>query len=408
MRGIDFTNPELFQEEIAQDIIKNEPVSSNNTNNENKPNKFIPLEFRGNVKEFFKIWIVNIALTLLTLGIYSAWAKVRNNRYIYANTYLKGSNFEYNADPKRILLGRAIVVLFYGLFYLAGHVLGMQELALAIGALFLLLLPWLMRQAVAFKLKVTTYRNLQFHYLAQARAFYFLFIKYIAIVALTLIPTIFLVKHYPQYIFVFFFLYLFYMFVLAPAAYKDYLSLIINNSAYANAKFYFEAQKRKVLQIFLKLILWSIVLGFLIFMAKFFVMLLLHFVSSITTNKYVMMGTIYVIVAFVYLIQIGFFKGLSDAYFSNFARNHTKLENLQLKGKMEPFKLGFISATNAVAIFFSLGLLYPWAKMRYLNYKLSHTFIEDSDFDEFSSHYQEVPNTLGEETLDFFDIDIGL
>ena len=239
MRGIDFTNPELFQEEIAQDIIKNEPVSSNNTNNENKPNKFIPLEFRGNVKEFFKIWIVNIALTLLTLGIYSAWAKVRNNRYIYANTYLKGSNFEYNADPKRILLGRAIVVLFYGLFYLAGHVLGMQELALAIGALFLLLLPWLMRQAVAFKLKVTTYRNLQFHYLAQARAFYFLFIKYIAIVALTLIPTIFLVKHYPQYIFVFFFLYLFYMFVLAPAAYKDYLSLIINNSAYANAKFYF-------------------------------------------------------------------------------------------------------------------------------------------------------------------------
>jgi len=54
-------------------------------------------EFRGEAKEYFKIWIVNIALTLITLGIYSAWAKVRNNKYIYGNTFLNGSNFEFNA-----------------------------------------------------------------------------------------------------------------------------------------------------------------------------------------------------------------------------------------------------------------------------------------------------------------------
>ena len=38
----------------------------------------LPLEFRGNGYEYFRIWIVNILLTIMTLGIYSAWAKVRN------------------------------------------------------------------------------------------------------------------------------------------------------------------------------------------------------------------------------------------------------------------------------------------------------------------------------------------
>ncbi|MEX1058239.1 MAG: DUF898 family protein, partial [Natronospirillum sp.] len=48
--------------------------------------KPIPVAFNGRGGEYFGIWIVNIALTVLTLGIYSAWAKVRNKRYFYGNT----------------------------------------------------------------------------------------------------------------------------------------------------------------------------------------------------------------------------------------------------------------------------------------------------------------------------------
>ena len=35
-------------------------------------NKTVLFNFRGDGFEFFKIWIVNILLTILTLGIYSA------------------------------------------------------------------------------------------------------------------------------------------------------------------------------------------------------------------------------------------------------------------------------------------------------------------------------------------------
>ena len=59
------------------------------------------VEFRGRGGEYFRIWIVNIALSVLTLGIYTAWAKVRTQRYFYGNTYLAGESFVYHASAWR-------------------------------------------------------------------------------------------------------------------------------------------------------------------------------------------------------------------------------------------------------------------------------------------------------------------
>ena len=66
--------------------------------------------FAGTGSEYFRIWIVNLLLTILTLGIYSAWAKVRRLRYIYGNTGLLEGRFDYHAPPLVILRGRLIAV----------------------------------------------------------------------------------------------------------------------------------------------------------------------------------------------------------------------------------------------------------------------------------------------------------
>ena len=50
-----------------------------------------PFQFTGTGGEYFKIWIVNILLSIVTLGIYSAWAKVRRKQYFYGNTRVAGS-----------------------------------------------------------------------------------------------------------------------------------------------------------------------------------------------------------------------------------------------------------------------------------------------------------------------------
>lgn len=47
--------------------------------------------FTGTGSEYFRIWIVNLLLSIVTLGIYSAWAKVRRMKYFYRNTRLNDS-----------------------------------------------------------------------------------------------------------------------------------------------------------------------------------------------------------------------------------------------------------------------------------------------------------------------------
>src|SRR5262245_14632957 len=59
----------------------------------------LPFEFTGSGGEYFRIWVVNVLLTFLTLGIYSAWAKVRRTQYFYRNTRLAGSVFDYRGNP---------------------------------------------------------------------------------------------------------------------------------------------------------------------------------------------------------------------------------------------------------------------------------------------------------------------
>jgi uncharacterized membrane protein YjgN (DUF898 family) len=48
------------------------------------------LHFTGSGAGYFGIWIVNLLLTIVTLGIYSAWAKVRRLQYFYRHTEVAG------------------------------------------------------------------------------------------------------------------------------------------------------------------------------------------------------------------------------------------------------------------------------------------------------------------------------
>ncbi len=117
----------------------------------------VQFEFTGSGSEYFKIWIVNVLLTILTLGIYSAWAKVRRLRYFYNNTRLAGSSFDFHGSPVAILIGRAIAVILILL-------LQVPFLNLAVLLLYLGALPWLLYRSFRFHLANTSYRNLRFNF----------------------------------------------------------------------------------------------------------------------------------------------------------------------------------------------------------------------------------------------------
>jgi hypothetical protein len=56
--------------------------------------RYEPFRFTGTGGEYFRIWIVNVMLSVVTLGIYSAWAKVRRLRYFYRHTRISGASFD--------------------------------------------------------------------------------------------------------------------------------------------------------------------------------------------------------------------------------------------------------------------------------------------------------------------------
>src|SRR6266571_3263344 len=124
------------------------------------PEKRYAVEFSASAGEYFRIWIVNLALTIVTLGIYSAWAKVRKRRYFYGHTRIDGESFEYRANPIAILKGRLIAVAAIAVFYGVGYFAPLYQLLLWIPLL--IGGPWLLVRSLAFNAYNTAYRNVRF------------------------------------------------------------------------------------------------------------------------------------------------------------------------------------------------------------------------------------------------------
>src|SRR2546421_2053872 len=150
----------------------------------NADERLVQPEFTGTAAEYFRIWIVNLFFTLATLGIYSAWAKVRKRRYFYGSTRLDGDSFDYFASPKAILNGRIIAVAIFAIYALAGELYPQSRYAFwAVGVL---ALPWLVVRALAFNSRNSAYRGLRFNFEATTKQAARVYIGMLAVVVLTL------------------------------------------------------------------------------------------------------------------------------------------------------------------------------------------------------------------------------
>ena len=73
------------------------------------------LEHSGRGGELFLIFLVNLALTVLTLGIYRFWGKTRIRRYVWSHSSLLGEPLEYTGRGIELFLGALFALaLVYG------------------------------------------------------------------------------------------------------------------------------------------------------------------------------------------------------------------------------------------------------------------------------------------------------
>ena len=319
----------------------------------------IPFEFRGEGQEYFKIWIVNLSLTIITLGVYSAWAKVRRLQYFYSNVYLSGESFRYLAEPIQILKGRLIAVLIF-IIYIVG-----AELYPAAGLLMAILLlaatPYLVIRSLVFSLGMTSYKNVRFRFEASQKE---------AFMAVLVWPVLGLLT----------------LGLLLPLSVLKGHQFMVRNSAFGTTSFNYETSAWAYGRIYLGflgiLFLTGLIIGGFSLPAP---------ASLITTGLGYLIAFCYLTVKITNLYYPS--AGLGDHGFE---------ADLELSEYLEIF------VSNTLFIVMTLGLYLPFAQVRMAKYKAAHIkFLPRGPISDFVATEQGQANALGEEMGEVFDFDIG-
>lgn len=327
---------------------------------EKKPDK-IPFEFRGSGSEYFRIWLVNILLSIITMGIYSAWAKVRKNLYLYGNTRIGGASFEYLAKPSRILKGRLIVA---GFFLLQGVLSKIFPIAGAVlSIIFVIALPWLVVRSLAFNARNSSLRNIRFTFNGSYKEAAKAYLLWPMVAMLTL-----------GFLF--------------PYAYFRQRKFMVENSGYGATGFKFNATHRDYGRIFFGLLV-PVLLGGLLISGSFF-----------------LFPPMFILVALALYLYI--FSCVSVKT-GNLLYNSSSLAGHRFEADMKLKDYFVLVLTNSLATAVTFGLFYPWAKVRSLRYKVEHLELAPGgDLDGFVAESQKQISAVGFEATDFMDIDFGL
>ena len=126
------------------------------------------LSFKGNGNEYFGIVIVNLLLSIITLGLYHPWAKARKLQYLYGSTEFNDSRFEFHGTGqemfkgflKAILIITIIVGAFIGLNLLDQRILAL--LVYISGIAFLI--PLAIHGSYRYRMSRTSWRGIRFGY----------------------------------------------------------------------------------------------------------------------------------------------------------------------------------------------------------------------------------------------------
>ena len=153
------------------------------------------LFFHGSGGTLFGIQIVNMLLTIVTLGVYYFWAKVRVRSFLLSETEFEGDRFAYHGTGKELLLGflKAMVILWVPLILLNWIVplLGANVIVRAAAGILsylfiLVVVPLAMVGARRYRLSRTSWRGIRFSFRGEAREFVKLFLMGSLLSTLTL------------------------------------------------------------------------------------------------------------------------------------------------------------------------------------------------------------------------------
>jgi uncharacterized membrane protein YjgN (DUF898 family) len=379
------------------------------------PGETQQFEFRGNGREWFGIWIVNLLLSIVTFGIYAAWAKVRRKKYFYNNTYVAGRNFDYHATGKQILIGRLIFISGYVIFSIAASL--SPILGIVLGLALLVVLPFLIVKSMQFNARMSSFSNVRFNFVGKMGRAFLVFILLPALLYAALIGLIMLGAMAfengsgPAIPVIMAVLGLGVIFAALPIIDRAVKLFVINHARLGKAAFSLEIALTPFLKAMGAAVAWVVLVG--VVGGGLFGGTILAIVSAFSDPADQPPAEL---LAFVGVLYVAFFVAFLPASFiyqaitRNVVYSAATLEGgHQFRSTVRPLTLFWIALSNAVVTICTLFLMLPWAQVRLHRYLASQTFlIPGASLDDFLNDQMEQGMSVADAYTDLEGVDFGL
>ncbi|GAA5531653.1 YjgN family protein [Deinococcus aluminii] len=344
-----------------------------------------PLTFTGQAGEYFRLWIVNTALSIVTLGVYLPWARVRQRQYFYGHTWLDGQNFEYNANPVALLRGYLIVGAFFLTYSVTANFDSTLWIAGGIGVLFFGLYPWLVMKSLRFVAASTTYRGLRFRYHGKAGGAYLAY--GLANIAALLTGGLAL-----------------------PWAWFMQRRYQVQNAAYGSARASFRGDVGDFYVIGLTGLAVGIGGAVLLAVPVFALLFLLSDLPGLGTGSLslgVLLALLTAYLAFLALYAVAW--QYVRAATLRYVLNRVEVGGVVRTGAtFSPWRLTWIGVSNTLAQILTLGLATPWAAVRRARYIAQGVQVRAIvSLDDFAADVTPPESALGEAATELLDINLG-
>ncbi|MBA4367400.1 MAG: hypothetical protein C0403_07140 [Desulfobacterium sp.] len=342
--------------------------------------------FHGSASEYFRIWIVNMLLTIITFGIYGAWAKVRTRRYFYSHTLLENQPFDYLANPVAILKGHLIIGTCFILYTLGEFISPLASLIIL--SISYLILPVFIYKSLRFFAHNSSFRNIRFGFSGTLKTSYITYLLLPLLIPLTLGITLpywaFKRKHY-----------------------------FFSNISFGNSKNVFNGKARPfyVYYGFITLLF----IGGMFIVASFILLFKNFFLQALPNpaDKAQQFSAGFVIVLFCLYGLLLFFGTASQQYLfsrtTNYCWTQSRFDKIYFNSDLKARNLVWIQPSNILVILFSFGFMIPWAKVRRYRYVLGClTVINSHHLSTIIASEETEQNAIGDAATDFFDFEVGL
>ena len=305
--------------------------------------------FMGSGGALFGIHVVNVLLTLLTLGVYFFWAKVKVRAYLFSQTDFEADRFAYHGTGREMFVGflKALVFFFIPITLLSmlpeliGASLPVRYVANLVSyVLASLFVPMAMIGARRYRLSRTSWRGIRFSLRAKTWDFVRLWSWNTFVVALTL------GLYYPIYI----------------VRRHDFLT---RHMWFGSQRFGFDGRGRDLFWPFLGMI-----------------------------------------VLFPFTLGLSWF-GFAAKKARYFAA-HTTFGDARFQSTVGALPLAWLTMSNIVVLVLTLGLAWPWLSIRSLRFVYRNLSLNGPlSLDAITQQAQTVTAT-GEGLAGFLDADLGL